>query len=81
MQTTTLTPDAAKFLDVAESLPIEMRIAIIDRLLETIQPQDEEIERLWIAEAERRADEIESGKVKPIPGEQVLREIREKFGL
>jgi len=77
---TVLNPDAAKFLEVAESLPIEMRIAIVDRLLESIQPTNSEIDRLWIEEVGRRVEEVDSGKLKMIPGEEVIREIRERFG-
>lgn len=78
---TVLTPEAAKFLDTAESLPIEMRIAIVDRLLESIQPTNDEIDNLWISEAEKRSEEIRSGKVEPIPGDVFLRNARKKLGL
>lgn len=78
---TVLTSDAAKVLEVAESLPVEMRIAIVDRLLESIQPARSEIDRLWIEEAERRSEELRSGKVVAIPGDVFLREAREKLGL
>ena len=77
----TLSADAAKFLEVAESFPIEMRIAIVDRLLESIQPTDSEIDRLWIAEADKRAEEIRSGKVTAKPGDVFLNEARQKLGL
>ncbi|NOT48413.1 MAG: addiction module protein [Acidobacteria bacterium] len=77
----TFTAEATKFLRTAESLPIEMRLAIIDRLLETVQPIDSEVDRLWIAEAEKRSDEIRSGRVKPVDGRVFLREAREKLGL
>jgi len=36
----------------------------------------DEIQRLWIEEANRRLEEVRSGKVKPIPGEDVLAEAR-----
>ncbi len=77
----TLTTDAAKFLEVAESLPIEMRIAIVDRLLESIQPTNIETDRLWVAEADKRAEEIRSGKVTAKPGDVFLSEARQKLGL
>ncbi len=38
---------------------------------------DEEIEAAWIAEAKRRLEEIESGKVQPIPWEEVAKELEE----
>jgi putative addiction module component (TIGR02574 family) len=76
-----VTTEAAKFIEIAESLPIEMRIAIVDRLLESIQPTSDEIDRLWLAEAERRSEEIRSGKVQAIPGDVFLTQAREKLGL
>ena len=76
-----VTPDAAKFLEMAESLPIEMRLAIIDRLLETVQPTNPEIDSLWVAEAGKRSDDIRSGKVKPVSGDIFLKEARKKLGL
>jgi len=43
------------------------------------QPTQEEIDRLWAKEAERRIDELDSGKVEAIPGEQVFAEIRARL--
>ncbi|CAN5374899.1 hypothetical protein BH09SUM1_BH09SUM1_02390 [soil metagenome] len=40
----------------------------------------EENEAAWLAEAERRLDEIEEGKVKCIPWDDVMRRMREQFG-
>jgi putative addiction module component (TIGR02574 family) len=40
-----------------------------------------EIDELWAAEAERRVSEIESGKAKLIPGEQVFEELRKRLGM
>ena len=39
-----------------------------------------EIDQLWAVEAERRIDEVASCKVKTIPGEEVFRKVRERFG-
>jgi len=60
---------------MAESLPIELKTRLIDRLLNSIQPSQAEIDNLWAKEAERRVDEIKSGKVKTIPGDDVFKEI------
>ena len=38
----------------------------------------EEVEKLWIAEAKRRTQEINDGSVKGIPAEVVIRELRAK---
>jgi putative addiction module component (TIGR02574 family) len=41
---------------------------------------DPEIDRLWAAEAQRRLEEIRSGKVQAIPGEPVMAELRRRYG-
>ena len=43
-------------------------------------PTDEEIDRLWAEEAERRVSQIEEGKAKLVPGEEVFAKIRTKHG-
>lgn len=39
-----------------------------------------EIDQLWTVEIQRRLDEIRSGKVQAIPGEQVLADLRRRYG-
>jgi len=39
---------------------------------------DEDIDRLWAEEAEYRVSQIEEGKAKLIPGEEVFSKIRAK---
>jgi putative addiction module component (TIGR02574 family) len=71
---------ADELINEAISLPVELRARLVDELLKSLNPSQAEIDELWAAEAERRVGEIESGKVKPIPGEQVFRELRERLG-
>ena len=61
--------------DEAVSLPVEMRAQLIDKLLRSIHPIQKEIDELWAAEAEKRVEEIKSGKVKTIPGDEVFKKI------
>ena len=76
-----MTALTAKLADQALSLPCEDRIYLVDRLLESLNaPSQEEIDRLWAEEAERRIDELDSGKVQAIPGEQVFAELRKRLG-
>jgi hypothetical protein len=37
---------------------------------------DDDIEQAWLAEIKRRKDEIKSGKVTPVPGEDVHKAAR-----
>lgn len=40
---------------------------------------DQEIEKAWIQEAQRRVEEIENGSVKLIAGEKVFESIKDKY--
>lgn len=64
-----------ELLDEAVSLPVEMRAQLIDKLLQSIQPIEKEIDELWAVEAERRVEEIRGAKVKRIPGDEVFEKI------
>jgi len=41
----------------------------------------EEIDALWAEEAERRVEEIQTGKVKPIDGKLVFKKIQRLFSI
>jgi len=69
--------NADELMSVAESLPLELKTELIERLLRSLNPSEREIDELWAEEAEKRVEELRAGKVKPIPGEDVFREIRE----
>lgn len=64
-----------ELFEEAVSLPIEMRAQLIDKLLRSIHPIQKEIDELWAAEVEKRVEEIKSGKVKTIPGDEVFKKI------
>ncbi len=63
------------------SLPVEVRTLLVDKLLESLNPSKKEIDELWAKEAERRVEDIKTGKVKTIPGDDVFKEIGGKFNL
>ena len=71
---------AANFDDImkdALSLPPGARAMLADHLLESLDTENQKrIEAIWAEEAERRMQEIRDGKVKPIDGEIVMRELR-----
>jgi putative addiction module component (TIGR02574 family) len=70
----------ADLVSIADSLPINLKIELIDKLLESISSTEGEIDELWKAEVERRIDEVEGGAVKTIPGDEVFARIRQQFG-
>jgi putative addiction module component (TIGR02574 family) len=62
-------------------LPAEDRARLAVRLLSSLEEtteSPEEIEKLWIAEAERRFQELREGVVKGIPAQEVFAELRAK---
>ncbi len=69
-----------ELINEAMALPVDLRARLVDELLKSLNPSQAEIDALWAAEAERRISEIESGKVKPIPGEQVFEELWKRLG-
>ena len=70
---------ANKIISMAESLPIDIKTQLIDKLLNSLHPSQKEIDELWAKEAEKRVNEIQTGKVKTVPGEEVFREIRKRL--
>ncbi len=68
-----------KLISMVESLPIDVKTRLIERLLNSLHPSQKEIDKLWAKEAERRVNEIKTGKVKTIPGDEVFKEIRKKL--
>jgi len=72
-------PSAADIIHEAVSLPVEERTLVVDSLLRTLNPPDPEIDKKWAAVAERRLEELRSGRVKPVPGEEVFAKIRQRF--
>ena len=75
-----MTAETIDLLERVDSLPIDMKIEIVDKILESLSPTPKDIDDLWKAEVERRIDDLESGKAKTIPGDQVFANIRERFG-
>ena len=64
----------------AVSLPLDIRTQLVDKLLQSLHPIQKEIDELWAEEAEKRVEEIKSGKVVTIPGEEVFKKIHKRLG-
>jgi hypothetical protein len=72
-----MTITVEQLTDAALSLPNEARALLADRLVESLDPaQDQEIQALWVTEAMKRRDEIRNGLVKVIPGSEALERVR-----
>ena len=71
---------AEKVFNEVLSLPVDARVSLVKKLLVSLNlPTQEEIDHLWAEEAERRISEINNGKAKLIPGEEVFAKIRRKY--
>jgi putative addiction module component (TIGR02574 family) len=70
--------DAGRELEAeALRLPRRERARLAERLISSLdQEADLDTETLWLAEAERRLDELESGRVAGIPAERVFEAAR-----
>ena len=71
-----------EIVEEARQLPYGERAELIEQLIaDSAKASDPKIEQAWGDEALRRLTEIESGKVKGIPADQVSAEIRKIVGL
>ena len=65
----------------AMHLPPASRAELAEKLVESLDfAESDEIHALWAAEAVRRRDEVRSGRVTPILGEEVIAEVRRLVG-
>jgi len=58
-------------------LPAEERASLAHKLILSLdEPSAEELAAAWLAEADRRARELDRGEVQPIPADEVRRKAR-----
>jgi len=68
-----------ELIEEALVLPIEERAFIIESLIRNMNPTDTEIDRKWIGISQKRLNDLKSGKVRGIPGDEVFNKIRTRF--
>ena len=69
-----------EILRAALELSPNARAMLAGHLLESLDgPEQTEIDAAWSEEIERRIREVDEGRVKLIPGEEVLAELRSRF--
>ena len=64
---------------IIESLPVDIKTELVEKILASIHPLEKEIDEEWIKVAEERVGEIKAGDVKLIPGDEVFAEIKGKY--
>lgn len=68
-----------ELIEEISSLPVEDRILVADSVLRSLNPPEAEIDKKWAKEAQKRLNELRSGKVEAIPGEKVFEKINKRF--
>ena len=59
------------------SLPSISRAILVDKLVESLEfDLDPTIQKTWLAEAKKRRDEVQSGSVHIVPGDEALAQVR-----
>jgi putative addiction module component (TIGR02574 family) len=74
-----MTTKTNELISMIESLPVDIKTKLVEKILNSLHPSQKEIDALWAKEAEKRVKEIKTGKVKTIPGDKVFKEIHDKF--
>lgn len=69
--------DTSKIESVVLHLPVEERARLAQKLLLSLEDlPPAELDNLWLDEAERRAGDIDDGKVQLVPADEVARKAR-----
>lgn len=72
--------NTSELLNEAASLPVEERARLVDSLLQTLNPVDASNTASWLTVARRRLDDLDSGRVKAVPGDEVFERVRRRLG-
>ena len=71
---------AEQVLRSALSLPADDRVEIAESLILSLDEQTAaEMEATWADEIKRRIESVDAGRVKLIPADEVMREMRERL--
>lgn len=68
-----------EIIEQIESLPVEDRARIIDSLLRTMNQINPEVDAAWAKEAQRRLEDLRSGRVQGISAQDVFAKAGERF--
>jgi hypothetical protein len=69
-----------KLAEQAMALPSESRARLADLLVESLEGADlGAVDEQWLSEAKRRRNEIRTGAIKTISGEEALKTVRDSL--
>ena len=69
-----------ELINKAVALPVEERALMVDSLLQSLDQPESAIDKEWANAANKRLAEMRSGKVQPVPGDDVFEMIRNRLG-
>ncbi|MFH1115581.1 MAG: addiction module protein [Pseudomonadota bacterium] len=68
-----------ELIEEALSLPVEERALVVDSLLRSLNTYEIPIDAQWADLARKRLQELRSGTVKPVPGDEVFAKVLARF--
>ena len=68
-----------ELIEDVNALPVEQRVLLIDSLLRGLSAPTAEIDEARAEVARQRLEELRSGHVQAIPGDQALARLRQRF--
>ena len=68
-----------QLLSEVDSLPLDLKTKLIDKLLSSLNPTQKNVEELWKKEIDLRVSTIETDTIELIDGNMVFQKIKEKF--
>ncbi len=71
---------ADDLLTIIETLPIDIKTALVEKILASMHPLQKEIDEEWKKTAEERITEIKAGNAQVVPGDEIFKEIKENYG-
>ncbi len=71
--------NANQLLSEVDSLPLDLKTKLIEKLLSSLNPSEKSIDELWKKEIETRVADIELGRVDLVEGKEVFRKIQERL--
>jgi len=70
---------ANDLFSIIESMPIDVKTALIEKMLNSIHPVQKDVDEEWIEEVEERVREIKVGNIQLISGDEVFKEVEDRY--
>lgn len=68
-----------ELIEQAILLPVEDRALVVDSLLRSLNQPESEIDKKWSAISRKRLDELRSGSIIPVKGDEVFKNVFKRF--